>query len=571
MARTGLAALLCVTPLLVTLGISTLSADPVKEPEGAIEGYLLAQTAMLQGEMYLLQRQPARAVEVLESQLPRINVNRKYLAVLRDAYRAYINELSVKDQKALAEKYAARLRILEANGAPAQAAAQPAPPPAAVPNPAAPVPVPAALAATPGGGFARPTPAAANKVAQTPPAAPAPTLARAKADPFDLSNQAAAPAALGDPRGKQATSFLAQAEAEFARKRFIEARKLYEEAHRHDDRATRDCRERWAYCKLAHVVDQINNTGTQSCPWPDLEREVRVAMEMAPNLSQTGKWLLGEIEGRRAPGGDRPAAPVEVKHVGRDAQGWDVAETRSFRVLHKQARELAEKVARTAEQTRADMTRKWFGGDGEEWSPKCDVYLHPTAQEYRRFNGVAINSPGHSRIETDRETSRVVRRVIHLHCENPDGMLTAVLPHEATHVVLAGRFGTKPVPRWADEGMAVLTEPVEKVAQHRRNLARSLRQQELFGVRELMQLTDYPQPARISAFYAQSVSLVEYLCGLRGPQTFSQFLRDGVREGYEPALRRHYNLGSFADLQGRWSERVTAEVNAAPGTSSAGR
>jgi hypothetical protein len=40
------------------------------------------------------------------------------------------------------------------------------------------------------------------------------------------------------------------------------------------------------------------------------------------------------------------------------------------------------------------------------------------------------------------------------------------LPHEITHVVLADRFNTKPMPRWADEGMAVLTEPVEKKQAH---------------------------------------------------------------------------------------------------------
>ena len=45
-----------------------------------------------------------------------------------------------------------------------------------------------------------------------------------------------------------------------------------------------------------------------------------------------------------------------------------------------------------------------------------------------------------------------------------------MLPHEATHVVLAGQFGDQPVPRWADEGMAVLTEPRDKIDRHLRNL-----------------------------------------------------------------------------------------------------
>src|SRR5262249_55530598 len=209
---------------------------------------------------------------------------------------------------------------------------------------------------------------------------------------------------------------------------------------------------------------EINNTDTQHCPWAELEHEVRTAMTLAPNLEKTGKWLLGEIEGRRAPGKAAPAAAVAevaVRHLARDPRGWEVAETRSVRILHKQPRDLVEKVARTAERTRVEMQRKWFGGDGEAWSPKCDVYLHATAQDYGRVTGQATNSPGHSRIETDPGAGRVVSRVIHLHCEDPAALLSAVLPHEATHVVLAGQFGKQPVPRWADEGMAVLTQPAE--------------------------------------------------------------------------------------------------------------
>ena len=62
------------------------------------------------------------------------------------------------------------------------------------------------------------------------------------------------------------------------------------------------------------------------------------------------------------------------------------------------------------------------------------------------------------------------------------------------HVVLASQFTGKPVPRWADEGMAVLTEPAEKVELHRRNLARCRQEGQLFEVGRLMQLADYPQP-----------------------------------------------------------------------------
>jgi hypothetical protein len=378
-------------------------------------------------------------------------------------------------------------------------------------------------------------------------------------NPFDRSFQAAA-----DTAG--ASKILAQAEAEYARRRYGEAWRLYEQAHRADGKATRGCAERWAYCKLHHVVTELNDAAAQSCDLNGLEREVRSAMSLSPIMERPGKRLLGQIEERRRGPGPAPAVAepeVSVTHLPRDAQGWDVAVTRHFRVLHRQKRELAEKAARAAERTHREMSRKWFGGDGEAWTPRCRVYLHATAAAYAQYTGQATNSPGHSRIETDPAAGRVVSRVIHLHCENPEALLGAVLPHEATHVVLAGRFGRQPVPRWADEGMAVLSEPAEKVALHRRNLARC--RGELFTVGELMQLKDYPHSRRISAFYAQSVSLVGYLCGLKGPKKFAEFLRDGLgREGYEAALKRHFGIEGFADLQARWGRHAAADLGGPP-------
>src|SRR2546423_9176713 len=96
-------------------------------------------------------------------------------------------------------------------------------------------------------------------------------------------------------------------------------------------------------------------------------------------------------------------------------------------------------------------------------------------------------------------------------------MMEAVLPHETTHVVLAGMFGNHDVPRWADEGIAVLTEPSFKVELHRRNLEKNHQEGLLFGVLELMQLRDYPPARRIGAFYAQSVCLVEFMAVMSGP------------------------------------------------------
>jgi hypothetical protein len=67
---------------------------------------------------------------------------------------------------------------------------------------------------------------------------------------------------------------------------------------------------------------------------------------------------------------------------------------------------------------------------------------------------------------------------------------------------------------------------------------------------------DYPtEPRRITAFYAQSVALVEFLTSQRGPAVFISFVRDGLRDGYEVALQRHYSM-TLAQLQQAWDQQV---------------
>ena len=116
-------------------------------------------------------------------------------------------------------------------------------------------------------------------------------------------------------------------------------------------------------------------------------------------------------------------------------------------------------------------------------------------------------------------------------------------------------LGDKLPPRWADEGIAILTEPAGKVTQHHRNLRRFHQDGRLFGLKELMELKDYPAPHALPIFYAQSVALCEFLAAEKNPKTLTDFVRDGVRHGYETSLRRHYNM-TFTQLEERWTQQV---------------
>jgi hypothetical protein len=102
----------------------------------------------------------------------------------------------------------------------------------------------------------------------------------------------------------------------------------------------------------------------------------------------------------------------------------------------------------------------------------------------------------------------------------------------------------------------MLSEPRERIDMHVQNLPRYRQEQRLYHVRDLMQLTDYPEPRYLSPFYAQSVSLVDFLTNEKGAAVFAQFLREARKSGYQDALNRHYGYRTLDELHARWSQAV---------------
>lgn len=541
MARNGLCALIRAGVALgvfsVLFGLlSGVLGGPPQEREG-VAAALEVQKALQLGKDLMLKGSYEAAVHVLEEQITRINGSREYLAVLREAYRGYVKELRLANKDQDAEVYQRRLQILDPGAALDKAVAR-----------------------------APSLPAQKQTISSTkqqPAETPKPATVRGV-----MGSETKATDPFQDANARQARAWLEQAEQEYASQRYEQACKLYEQAHRTDQQLTTDYRDRWGYSKLYAVVQRLNRS--ENVAFADLEREVRQAIALAPaKLEGCGKDLLQRIQERSSGGvhGDNALEAITVRHLDRTAGNWAIAETANFRVYHNQPREMAEKAARVAERTRTEMLRKWFNEPDDPWQQKCDLYLHATAEDYARASQAPLSSPGHSRIQSD--GNRVLSREIHMHCDNQN-MLVAVLPHETTHVVIAGKLGDKPVPRWADEGMAVLTEPREQVERHLRNLPKHSQERQLFYLRDLVQLEDYPQqPQRVGAFYAQSVSLVDFLTRQKGPRTFSQFVRDGQQSGYEEALRRHYGYQGFQELEQRW--RAYAFRDAAGSTNVAGR
>ncbi len=494
---------------LYALVCAGLVAGQVADKDHLVTSNLVVQSALQEARDDLLHGNYKQAVSVLESHLAQINGNPVYLRTLQDAYRKYIRELRLAKQEEEAKRYLHRLLILDRG---------------------------AILDAD-------------HNIA-----APAAPTVRLKSEDAPAEELLAA-----SKSRRQADELLAKAERAYAERHFREARTLFEQANSADPHMIEAARERWAYATLFCVADQVNHAESANTSWTELEQETRQAMRLSPSLEKFGQSVLLAINKKRE-GSAKPE--LAIVHHPRNPEGWLCAETDNFRIFHNQPQELAERAANIAERTRVEMSLKWFGGVDGQWSPKCDLYLHADADQYSRSTG-QFNSPGHSSIKL--ESLRVTQRRIDLHCDDPN-MFSAVLPHETTHVVLAGEFSGQFVPRWADEGMAVLTEPKEKVSRHLTNLVRCRQEGKLFHLENLVEMENYPNdPSAIGAFYAQSVSLVEYLAVLRGPQEFTLFLREGMRYGYAKALQRHYNFATFADLEHAWERHALQGASVAQG------
>ncbi len=284
-------------------------------------------------------------------------------------------------------------------------------------------------------------------------------------------------------------------------------------------------------------------------------------MEALPRLSRfTFVSLLIAASARPARAADTvPILGEGIEHGGACA-GWRVVETANFRVLHRHDLGLARRAAGVAESTRAAMYEKWFGKPASDWSPRCEVILYEHGVAYAQGTGLSASLPGYSAIQA--EAGRVVRRHVDINGDAED-WLGAVLPHEVTHIVLWSEFGRGGLPRWAHEGIAVLSEPRERALRHLRNLPAHRHGGELFPLSELIRLTGYPERHRFGPFYAQSVSLIEFLANRKGAEVVTRFLQDGRRHGYEAALRQHYSC-TFADLEEHWARYAFGAELAAP-------
>lgn len=431
----------------------------------------------------------------------------------------------------------------------------------------------------------------------------------------------ATPEALPEPAPKptpratapaQPAPDLDAADAAFRAKRYAQAGEIYAALER-ERKLPAVRRDAWAYCRMESVVRKLNTATRTPTDWKVLQAEIDQIRRLSPNnwYAEYLRNLVAELSGKTRPvdpertvlrGGTpeeppprsrrrqfvqaaadanantttqklaAPPAPVPpASPPPTAAKEWQTLETANFRILHADA-ELARKIGDVAEATRAEQTRRWGSpATATNWTPKCDIYVYPNAAIFHARTGQPEGSPGFSTMGLDQ--GRVIARRVNLRADHPN-ILAAILPHEITHVVLADLFPDLQIPRWADEGIAVLSEPLSEQDLRAADLSGPLAENRLFRLADLMTM-DYPDGRYWSLYYAQSVALTRYLVSQGTPRQFVEFVRGSQRNGVEPELKRVYRISGYEDLQRRWLDHVratpalAAKVAAGPNAGSA--
>jgi hypothetical protein len=290
---------------------------------------------------------------------------------------------------------------------------------------------------------------------------------------------------------------------------------------------------------------------------PDIELPLQ-----RPGEQGDGSGNGSEPGGPRAAKRSEAAVDANVVRAGAAAtaqQGvaWQVHETANFRIFHCDTR-LAESAGEAAETVRTDQSKRWGSPAAQRpWTPRCEIYLYPTGKEFAQATGQPETAPGFSTMFTS--GNRVTGRRTSLRADHPQ-LLTAILPHEVTHVVLADLFTTQQLPRWADEGMAVLAEPSTEQNLRAAELHDALESGQVFDLSKLMSMMEYPDAKDWSLYYAQSISLTRFLVEQGTPERFIQFVREIPRTGAEAGLRERYGISGFAELHDRWREYARKQL-----------
>ncbi|MDB5343958.1 MAG: hypothetical protein JWP89_2335 [Schlesneria sp.] len=287
-------------------------------------------------------------------------------------------------------------------------------------------------------------------------------------------------------------------------------------------------------------------------PWQTIRGQILAVLVTSLILLSFGTVFppfAGEATAVTQPNGkvsDASTAPSNHAVLAAQRHGdYFLVETLNFRIWSRLNSAETMEFTKRCETVRSDLREIWLSESDASgiWTPKADVVVHRSVVEFGAALGPQnAGSSGCTKVQ--RVNGRITLRRIDLRAD-AHGWNTSSMSHEVTHLIVADRFGGRRLPRWADEGMAVLAESREKQAQRQRvaSLAPAI------SLSRLLSVAEYPGGRDRDAFYAQSASLTDYLVRHGGGVQFLAFVESAMESGHDIALREYYDLEGLHDLE----------------------
>ncbi len=216
------------------------------------------------------------------------------------------------------------------------------------------------------------------------------------------------------------------------------------------------------------------------------------------------------------------------------------ARTPNF-VVEAPTPEIARQAGQYAEHYRREKALQWLGQEMPNWPQPCPLKLT-----------ISMNGSGGA-TSFAFDNGRILGMDMHIE-GTLDRLLASVLPHEVTHTVFAHYFRC-PVPRWADEGGAVLSEDDIERNRHDQLVRQILNTPgRAIPLRRLFQLKQYPPDVMV--LYAEGYSVTNFLVSQSNRSVFLHFVAHGMRSGWDDAARVHYRYRSVDELEQAWVQHL---------------
>jgi hypothetical protein len=188
--------------------------------------------------------------------------------------------------------------------------------------------------------------------------------------------------------------------------------------------------------------------------------------------------------------------------------------------------------------------RPWEGKD------KGEIYLYKTKADYIKATGAPEWSGGIAQSNMSRFATY----------EDSPNLMTAIFPHELTHIMFHLFVGKKEMPLWLDEGMAQFEQEDDAAIYNRKRAIKwAIKNGSCIRLQDLLNMQAIPQD-NVDLFYAESASLVDHLITDNIRTSYGKFvtyLKNGatVEEALAKAYQWKYKNG-IVDLELRWKEFI---------------